>query len=91
MPSANIYAPNFKEVGGAYCFWLVRQSFPALRFLARFVQAELLHYSQASALKAALTKLLKFYVKVFKTSYFLNPLMDLVYIWYNHSVGLKFY
>ena len=21
-----IYAPNFKEVGGAYCFWVVRPS-----------------------------------------------------------------
>ena len=28
----------------------------------------------------ALTKMLKFYVKVFKTLYFLNPQMDLVYI-----------
>ena len=22
------YAPNFKEVGGAYCFWVVRPSVP---------------------------------------------------------------
>ena len=35
------------------------------------------------------TKTLKFYVKVFKTSYFLNPLMDLVYIWYNYRCWSK--
>ena len=41
--------------------------------------------SQALALAVAeLTKMLKFYVKVFKTSYFLNPQMDLVYIWYDY-------
>ena len=39
--------------------------------------------------EAALKKMLKFYVKVFKTSYFLNPLMDLVYIWYNYRCWSK--
>ena len=28
--------------------------------------------------------MLKFYVKVFKTLYFVNPLMDLLYIWYDY-------
>ena len=27
------YAPNFKEVGGAYCFWVVRPSVRPSRFL----------------------------------------------------------
>ena len=26
VESRNFYAPNFKEVGGAYCFWVVRPS-----------------------------------------------------------------
>ena len=41
------------------------------------------------ALASAFTKMLKFYVKVFKTSYFLNPLMDLVDIWYNYTCWFK--
>ena len=50
--------------------------------------------SPVSALALAsvslLTKMLKFYVKVFyKTSYFLNPLTDLVYIWYNYRCWSK--
>ena len=29
---AHYYAPNFKEVGGAYCFWVVRPSvLPSVR------------------------------------------------------------
>ena len=43
----------------------------------------------ALPLASALTKMLKFYVKVFKTSYFLNPLMDLVDIWYNYTCWFK--
>ena len=31
-----IYAPNFKEVGGAYCFWVVRPS--SVRFLYGFMK-----------------------------------------------------
>ena len=31
---------------------------------------------------SALTKMFQFYVKVFKASYFLNPPMDLVNMWY---------
>ena len=38
---------------------------------------------------SALTKMLKFYIKVFKTSYFLNPQMDLVYIWYSYICWSK--
>ena len=46
----------------------------------------------ALALSAsALTKVLKFYVKVFKTSYFLNPQADLVYIWYNYRCWSKIF
>ena len=33
---------------------------------------------------AEITKMLKFYVKIFKTLYFLNPQMDLFYIWYDY-------
>ena len=36
-----------------------------------------------------LTKMLKFYVKVFKTLYFLNPQMGLVYILYNYRCLFK--
>ena len=43
----------------------------------------------ALAAAAALTKMFKFYFKVFKTSYFLNPPMDLVYIWYNYRCWSK--
>ena len=45
--------------------------------------------SVADAAASALTKILKFYVKVFKTSYFLNPQMDLVYIWYSYRCWSK--
>ena len=45
--------------------------------------------ASAVALALELTKMLKFYVKVFKTSYFLNLLMDLVYIWYNYRCWSK--
>ena len=38
---------------------------------------------------SVLTKMLKFYIKVFKTLYFLNPQMDLVYIWYNYRSWSK--
>ena len=38
---------------------------------------------------AALTKMLKFYVKVFKMLHFLNPEMDFVYIWYDYKCGTK--
>ena len=43
----------------------------------------------ALATASTLTKMLKFYVKVFKTSYFLNPQMDLGYIWYNNRCRFK--
>ena len=33
--------------------------------------------------------MLKFYVKVLKTLYFLNPQTDLVYIWYNYRCWSK--
>ena len=72
------------------------------KFACTKVQEELLHcestgraialpLASTSALAAAsaLTKMLKFYVKVFKTSYFLNPLMDFVYIWYNYRCWSK--
>ena len=34
-------------------------------------------------------KMLKFYVKVFKTLYFLNPQMDLLYTWYDYRCWSK--
>ena len=43
----------------------------------------------ASALASALTKMFKFYVKVFKTLYFLNPQMDLLYILYDYRCWSK--
>ena len=48
------------------------------------VQEELLHYPHALTLAAAsaFVKILKFYIKVFKTLFYLNPQMDLVYIRY---------
>ena len=42
-----------------------------------------------SGLVLALTKMLKFCVRVFKTSYFLNPEMDCVYIWYDYRCWFK--
>ena len=33
--------------------------------------------------------MLKFYFKVFKTLYFLNPHLDLLHIWYNYSCWSK--
>ena len=41
------------------------------------------------ATAVALTKTLKFCVKVFKTLYFLNPQMHLVYIWYDYRCWSK--
>ena len=43
----------------------------------------------ASDAASALTKMLKFYVKVFQTLCFLNPQMDLVYIWYYYRYWSK--
>ena len=40
---------------------------------------------------SALTKMLKFYVKVYKTLYFLNSEMDFVYIWYDYGCWSKFF
>ena len=37
----------------------------------------------------ALAKMLKFYVKVFKTICFQNPQIDLVYIWYDYRCWSK--
>ena len=37
----------------------------------------------------ALTKMLKLYIKVFKTLYFLSPQMDLVYTWYDYRCWSK--
>ena len=34
------YAPNFKEVGGAYCFWVVRPSVSPSRFLMHSITLE---------------------------------------------------
>ena len=42
-----------------------------------------------SALVSVLTKMLMFYIKVLKTLYFLNPQMDLVYIWYVYRCWSK--
>ena len=44
-----------------------------------------------SALRAAsaLIKMLKFNFKVFRISYFINPQMDLVYIWFNYRCWSK--
>ena len=38
---------------------------------------------------AALTKMFKFFVKVFKTLYFPNTPMDLVYLWYDYRCWSK--
>ena len=35
------YAPNFKEVGGAYCFWVVRPSVSSSCFLMHSITLEL--------------------------------------------------
>ena len=43
----------------------------------------------AMASLAALTKMLKFYVKILKTLHFQNPQMDLVYIWYDYRCRSK--
>ena len=43
----------------------------------------------ALALLSGFTKRLKFYIKVFKTLHFLNPQMDLVYIWYDYRYWSK--
>ena len=40
---------------------------------------------------AVLTKILKFYIKVYKTLYFLNPEMDFVYIWYDYRCWSKIF
>ena len=37
----SFYAPNFKEVGGAYCFWVVRPSVRSSRFLMHSITLEL--------------------------------------------------
>ena len=41
------------------------------------------------AAASPLTQMLKFYIKVFKTLYFPNPQMDLVYIWYDYRCWSK--
>ena len=38
---------------------------------------------------SALTKMLKFFVKILKTLYFLNPQRDFVYVWYNYRCWSK--
>ena len=43
----------------------------------------------ALAAALVLAKMLKFYFKVFKTLYFLNPQMDLIYIWFNYRCWSK--
>ena len=43
----------------------------------------------AAASELHVTKQLKFYRKIFKTSYLLNPQMDLVYIWYVYRCWSK--
>ena len=66
---------------------------PHTKFLPRLCEstkrAIALPPASASALApaavAALIKMLKFYVKVFKTLYFLNPGMDFVYIWHDYG------
>ena len=56
-------------------------------FLARLnkVHGELLYYPRHRR-----PQMLKFYVRVFRTSLFPNPLMDLVYIWYDDRYWSKF-
>ena len=51
-------------------------------FLARLYEStgRAIALPPTSAAAPTLTKMLKFFFKVFKTLYFLNPLMDLVYI-----------
>ena len=44
MMTASFYAPNFKEVGGAYCFWVVRPSvLPSFRPSVRPFVTLLMH------------------------------------------------
>ena len=61
-----------------------------MTFLARLYE-NTVSATQASPLVAAsaFTKMLKFYIKVFKTLYFLSPQMDLVYIWYDYRCWSK--
>ena len=72
-------------------FLLCKQS-----FLARLYESTgrtitlALASALAAALVLALTKMLKFYVKVYET-YFLNPEMDFVYIWYDYRCWSKIF
>ena len=80
-----------KKYFSAFLNWFLAHLYESTeRAIALPLASELaLASGSAAAALAALTKMLKFYVKVFKTSYFLNPLMDLVYIWYNYRCWSK--
>ena len=69
-------------------FTLIFQIRAALKalFLARLNEVQLLYYPRRSRQHP---QMLKFYVKVFRTSLFPNPLMDLVYIWYDDRYWSK--
>ena len=69
-------------------------SFDPSTFLAHLYKSTGRAIALPSALELAaaasvLTQMLMFYVKVFKTLYFLNPQMDLVYIWYDYRCWSK--
>ena len=87
--SAHIYAPNFKEVGGAYCFWF------ALRCVTLFSSPEqhsgrAIVLPPASGLALALASTnVKIFVKVFKTSLFPNLITDLIHLWYDDTYWSK--
>ena len=56
------------------------------------VQEELLYHPRLGRWRRqghCVSKVLKFYVNVFKISYFLNPLIDLNYIWYDDRYWSK--
>ena len=58
------------------------------RFLACLnnVQEELLYYPRRQRWRP---QMLKFYVKVFRTALFPNPMMDLVHVWYDNRYWSK--
>ena len=85
MHSKNFVSSLFSKVQLVkYAFKIYQRGYLNLSF---FLSSSAL--PAESALASALTKMLKFYVKVFKTLYFLNHRVDLLYIWHDISYWSK--